>query len=56
MDRSESTIQQQMLVSVPLLSQLTAERRTKLIGCLELETFTEGAFVFKQGDIGELHT
>ena len=53
MDRSESTIQQQMLVSVPLLSQLTAERRDALLGRLKLETFAPGAFVFKQGDLGD---
>ncbi len=53
MDRSESTIQQQMLVSVPLLSQLTAERRDALIGRLKLETFDDGTFVFAQGALGD---
>ena len=53
MDRSEKTIQQQMLVSVPLLSQLTAEGRDALIGRLKLETFKDGATVFEQGAIGD---
>ena len=53
MARDEKTVQQQMLVTVPLLSELTAEKRNRLIGCLKLETFRDGAYIFKQGDLGD---
>ena len=52
MQRSELTVQQQMLTAVPLLSQLTAERRNALTDRLKLETFADGSFIFKQGDNG----
>ena len=53
MGRSESTIQQHMVVSVPLLAQLTAERRDALVGRLRIETFDQGRFVFEQGALGD---
>ena len=53
MERSETTIQQQMLVSVPLLSQLPADKRTKLADCLRHETYGDGTFIFRQGEIGD---
>jgi CRP-like cAMP-binding protein/tRNA A-37 threonylcarbamoyl transferase component Bud32 len=53
MERSETTIQQQMLVSVPLLSQLTADKRDELTGRLQHESFCDGDFVFRQGELGD---
>jgi len=53
MERSEATLQQQMLVMVPLLSELTAEKRNQLASCLKRERFADGSHVFKQGEIGD---
>jgi len=53
MSRTEATIQQQMLVMVPLLSELTAEKRSQLASLLKRETFADGEYVFKQGDLGD---
>ena len=53
MDRSMQTIQQQMIVTVPLLSQLTAEKRMRLGECLQRETFQDGQYIFRQNDSGD---
>ena len=53
MERTETTIQQQMLVAVPLLSQLPADKRMLLAGCLKHESFKDGTFIFHEGDMGD---
>ena len=53
MERSETTCQLQMLVTVPLLSQLTAEIRMQLVKCLTFESFRDGEHIFCQNDIGD---
>lgn len=53
MARSESTLQQQMLVTVPLLSELTADKRSQLASCLKLQRFADGTYIFRQGDLGD---
>lgn len=49
MDRSESTLQQQMVMSVPLLAQLPADKRHELSKRINNEKFKDGQFLFKQG-------
>ena len=53
MARNESTLQQQMILSVPLLGQLPADKRMQVCERIKLQKFKDGEYLFRQGDLGD---